>query len=120
MAAAVADPSPIEFLQLLADPLRWQILQELARSDRRVNELTDLAGKPQNLVSYHLRALRQAGLVSARRSSADGRDSYYRVDVARCGHLLCAAGAALQPGLRLELAPTRAGPVRTRRAPRVL
>ena len=30
------DPSPIEFLQLVADPLRWQLLQELARSDRRV------------------------------------------------------------------------------------
>jgi ArsR family transcriptional regulator, arsenate/arsenite/antimonite-responsive transcriptional repressor / arsenate reductase (thioredoxin) len=120
VSTAVSDPSPHEFLQLVADPLRWQLLQELGRSDRRVNELTDLSGKPQNLVSYHLRELRDAGLVSARRSSADGRDSYYRVDAARCGRLLCAAGAALQPGLRLELAPTRVGPVPARRRPRVL
>jgi len=115
------DPSPIEFLQLVADPLRWQLLRDLARSDRRVNELTALAGKPQNLVSYHLRELRTAGLVSARRSSADGRDSYYRVDLARCGRLLCAAGAALQPGLGLGILPAEtARAVGRARAPRVL
>jgi protein-tyrosine-phosphatase/DNA-binding transcriptional ArsR family regulator len=99
------DPTPIEFLQLVADPVRWQLVLELARSDRRVNELTGLAGKPQNLVSYHLRELRTAGLVASRRSSADGRDSYYRVDLARCGRLLCAVGTALQPGLRLGFLP---------------
>jgi ArsR family transcriptional regulator, arsenate/arsenite/antimonite-responsive transcriptional repressor / arsenate reductase (thioredoxin) len=114
------DPSPIEFLQLVADPLRWQLVRELARSDRRVNELTALSGKPQNLVSYHLRELRNAGLVSARRSSADGRDTYYRADLDRCGRLLCATGAALQPGLRLGLLPTDIRPVGARRVPRVL
>ena len=120
------DPSPLEFLQLVADPLRWCLLQELARSDRRVNELTALSGKPQNLVSYHLRELRSAGLVSARRSSADGRDTYYRADLTRYGRLLGATGAALQPGLRLELQPPTVsadGPSTTRRtarAPRVL
>jgi ArsR family transcriptional regulator, arsenate/arsenite/antimonite-responsive transcriptional repressor / arsenate reductase (thioredoxin) len=120
VVSAVPDPSPIKFLQLVADPLRWQLLQELARSDRRVNELTALSGESQNLVSYHLRALRTAGLVSAKRSSADGRDSYYRVDVARCGRLLCAAGAALQPGLRLEVVRADLQPGTNRRVPRVL
>jgi protein-tyrosine-phosphatase/DNA-binding transcriptional ArsR family regulator len=120
VARAPSDPSPVEFLQLLADPLRWQLMRELARSDRRVNELTALSGKPQNLVSYHLRELRNAGLVSARRSSADGRDSYYSIDVARCGRLLCAAGAALQPGLHLEPAPLEVPLVAIKRAPRVL
>jgi protein-tyrosine-phosphatase/DNA-binding transcriptional ArsR family regulator len=110
-----ADPTPLEFLQLIADPLRWQLLQELARSDRRVNELTTLAEKPQNLVSYHLKELRNAGLVTARRSSADGRDTYYRVDLERCGRLLAASGTALQPGLRLELQAPEPGPERRRR-----
>jgi protein-tyrosine-phosphatase len=36
-----------------------------------------------------------------RRSSADGRDAYYRVDLARCRELLAAAGGALHPGLAL-------------------
>jgi protein-tyrosine-phosphatase/DNA-binding transcriptional ArsR family regulator len=120
VVTTASDPSPLEFLQLLADPLRWQLVQELARSDRRVNELTDLAGKPQNLVSYHLRALRDAGLVSSHRSAADGRDSYYRVDLARCGRLLRASGVALHPGLQLELLRPSAPTVAARRAPRVL
>jgi protein-tyrosine-phosphatase len=55
--------------------------------------------QPQNLVSYHLRQLRDGGLVSTRRSLADGRDSYYVLDLARCGELLAGAGAALHPGL---------------------
>src|SRR5882672_1914662 len=107
---AGSSTSPQEFLQLVADPHRWQLLSELGHSDRRVNELTDLLGKPQNLISYHLRELREAGLVSARRSSADGRDTYYRADLARCGRLLCAAGAALEPGLRLGILPTEPRP----------
>jgi protein-tyrosine-phosphatase len=39
--------------------------------------------------------------VSARRSSADGRDSYYSADLARCREQLQAAGGDLHPGLRL-------------------
>lgn len=120
MVDVAPDPSPLEFLQLVAEPLRWQLIQALARSDRRVNELTALSGKPQNLVSYHLRELREAGLVSARQSSADGRDTYYRADLTRFGRLLCATGAALQPGLRLELLATEVRPVTSGRPPRVL
>ena len=65
-----------EFLRLTGHPVRWQVLSELARSDRQVRELTVLLGQPQNLVSYHLGRLRAGGLVRMRRSSADGRDAY--------------------------------------------
>ena len=95
MPADVADLSPLEFLQLVGDPQRWQLLVELTRSDRRVGELTALCGRQQTLVSYHLAELRRAGLVSSRRSSADGRDTYYRIDVARCTEMLSATGATL-------------------------
>ena len=43
--------------------------------------------------------LRAGGLVSARRSSADGRDSYYRIELTRCRELLAETGMALHPGL---------------------
>jgi protein-tyrosine-phosphatase len=77
------------------------LLSELARSDRQVRELTALVGQAQSLTSYHLRQLRVGGLVTMRRSSADGRDAYYSLDLAACRDLLTEAGAALHPGLRL-------------------
>ena len=117
MIASAVDPSPPPFLRLAGHPLRWRLLSALARSDRRVRELTVLVGEPQSLVSYHLARLRGDGLVSARRSAADGRDSYYSVDLERCGEMLAAAGAALHPALG-HAAATEAT-VRTRR-PRVL
>lgn len=96
---------PPELLGLLGDPLRWQLVGELGRSDRRVGELVELVGKPQNLVSYHLAELRRSGVVAGRRSSADGRDVYYRADLLRCRDLLREAGLALHPGLSLDPAP---------------
>jgi protein-tyrosine-phosphatase/DNA-binding transcriptional ArsR family regulator len=94
-----------EFLQLAGHPLRWRLLGELARSDRIVQELMARTGEPQNLVSYHLGKLREAGIVSARRSSADRRDAYYALDLARVGGLLSATGAAIHPGLKLSPVP---------------
>jgi ArsR family transcriptional regulator, arsenate/arsenite/antimonite-responsive transcriptional repressor / arsenate reductase (thioredoxin) len=110
--------APVDFLQLAGHPLRWKVLVELARSDRKVRELTGLLGLPQSLLSYHLNRLRRGGLVSMRRSSADGRDVYYSVDLDRCGELLAATGEALHPALRLtpprqaERETQRAAPVR--------
>jgi ArsR family transcriptional regulator, arsenate/arsenite/antimonite-responsive transcriptional repressor / arsenate reductase (thioredoxin) len=95
------DAAPPEFLRLAGHPVRWLLLSELARSDRQVRELKALLGQPQSLVSYHLARLRADGLVTMRRSSADRRDAYYSIDLARCGRLLIAAGTALHPGLRL-------------------
>jgi protein-tyrosine-phosphatase/DNA-binding transcriptional ArsR family regulator len=89
------------FLRAAAHPMRWRLLSELARSDRQVYELTEMTGGQQSLVSYHLGLLRKADLVHTRRSSADGRDVYYRLDLTRCGQLLAAAGAAVHPGLQL-------------------
>jgi ArsR family transcriptional regulator, arsenate/arsenite/antimonite-responsive transcriptional repressor / arsenate reductase (thioredoxin) len=101
---------PPSFARMAADPVRWRLLRELARSDRRVRELVRLVDQPQNLVSYHLGRLRANGLVVSRRSSFDGRDTYYHLDLARCARSLAAAGAALHPaldlGLRLDPTPT--------------
>jgi protein-tyrosine-phosphatase len=100
MATVVdGERAPPAFLRLAGHPLRWRLLSELARSDRRVGELCALAGRRQSLVSYHLRRLRDGGLVSVRRSAADGRDSYYVLELARCRELLWGAGASLHPAL---------------------
>jgi ArsR family transcriptional regulator, arsenate/arsenite/antimonite-responsive transcriptional repressor / arsenate reductase (thioredoxin) len=95
-------------VRLLADPVRWRLMRELASSDRRVRELATAVGQPQNLVSYHLRHLRLGGLVTARRSSFDGRDTYYSLDLDGCAKALAGAAGALHPGL----APASAAPAR--------
>jgi ArsR family transcriptional regulator, arsenate/arsenite/antimonite-responsive transcriptional repressor / arsenate reductase (thioredoxin) len=115
------DLSPPGFLRLVADPLRWRLLSELGRSDRRVCELCRLLERPQSLVSYHLGRLRAEGVVSSRRSAADGRDSYYVLDLARCAELLAMSGGALHPALRLAAPPPRQWDRGSRSAcPRVL
>ncbi|MBF6328071.1 ArsR family transcriptional regulator [Nocardia transvalensis] len=86
-------------MRMAGHPLRWALMTELAAGDRRVRELVDAVDEPQNLVSYHLRLLRTAGLVAARRSSFDGRDTYYRLDLARCATAFGEAAAALHPAL---------------------
>jgi protein-tyrosine-phosphatase/DNA-binding transcriptional ArsR family regulator len=121
LAHRQAAGDPPGFVRLVAHPLRWRLLRELVRSDRAVRELTQLVDEPQNLVSYHLRQLRDGGLVFARRSSADRRDTYYAIDLARCQDQLQATGAELHPAL--WLVPTHSKPPRSgrsRRRPRVL
>ncbi|MFF2245033.1 ArsR family transcriptional regulator [Arthrobacter sp. NPDC058130] len=89
------------FLRLAGHPVRWQLLGELARSDRQVRELAALVGQRQSLTSYHLGQLRAAGLVTMRRSSADGRDTYCSLNLAAYRDRLAESGAALHAGLRL-------------------
>ncbi len=110
--------SPPPFVRLAAHPVRWRLLTELAGSDLRVRELVALVRKPQNLVSYHLRLLRLGGLVTARRSSADARDSYYRLDLDRCAHALRSSGDALHPAL-LAASPGATSSVEVRQLFRV-
>jgi protein-tyrosine-phosphatase len=78
--------------------------------------LTQLVDEPQSLVSYHLRQLRDGGLVSAHRSSADGRDSYYAVDLERCQREVRASAGALHPAL--WPAPSNSRPVSVKRSRR--
>jgi len=99
MYGGVVMPS---FLRAAGHDVRWRLLGELAESDRQVHELTARLGQPQNLVSYHLGQLRSAGLVAARRSSADGRDMYYHLELSRCAELLREVGGALHPALLLS------------------
>lgn len=98
--------APSAFVRLASHPLRWKLLTELGNSDYRVRELVTLVDQPQNVVSYHLRLLRDAGLVTSTRSSFDGRDSYYHLDLNRCAYALAETGAALHPALRRKAAPS--------------
>jgi DNA-binding transcriptional ArsR family regulator len=112
---------PPAILALAAHPLRWRQLSELALSDRRVRELTARLDERQSLVSYHLGRLRARRLVAMRRSSADGRAAYDRVELVTCAALLSVAGEMLHPVLlrsrtiKLRTGVPRVGSVRIAR-----
>jgi ArsR family transcriptional regulator, arsenate/arsenite/antimonite-responsive transcriptional repressor / arsenate reductase (thioredoxin) len=102
--ADVAYPAPplpevADFFRTLADETRFAIIRILALSDRKAGELGSALQLPSNAVSYHLKQLRTLGLLHDHRSSADGRDVYYQLDVGRLAHLFAEAGDALHPGL---------------------
>ena len=90
---------PPALLKLLSHELRWQVLTALAKSDLNVNELVERLNRPQNLVSYHLKQLRSRELVREHRSSSDGRQIYYSLDLDRLQQLFSEAEESLYPGL---------------------
>ena len=57
------DAGPVEVLKVLAEPLRWRIVELLAAEELCVCHLVDELGVAQPLVSHHLRILRDARLV---------------------------------------------------------
>jgi ArsR family transcriptional regulator len=63
-------------LRMLADPVRAAILDRLAAEELCVCHLQEELGAKQTLVSHHLRALRDAGLVESEQA---GRYTYYRL-----------------------------------------
>jgi protein-tyrosine-phosphatase/DNA-binding transcriptional ArsR family regulator len=91
-----ARSSPPTLLTLLAHELRWRMLQLLLHSDLRVHELVAACQQPMNLVSYHLKKLRDGHIVRTRRSQADGRDVYYSLNLLHMRALYEETGEALQ------------------------
>jgi protein-tyrosine-phosphatase/DNA-binding transcriptional ArsR family regulator len=94
---SVAASPPV--LGVLAHDLRWTIVSLLVPGDLRTSEIVQRTGQAPNLVSYHLTRLRDAGLVSARRSAADGRDSYHALDLDALGQAMADAAGQIHPRL---------------------
>jgi ArsR family transcriptional regulator, arsenate/arsenite/antimonite-responsive transcriptional repressor len=57
----------LDGLRAVADPMRWRILELLAGEELCVCHLVESLGATQPLVSHHLKALREAGLVTTER-----------------------------------------------------
>jgi len=74
-----ASLDPLPALDLLAGPVRRQIIWELAREPCTVTELARRIDQTQPLVSKHLRQLREAGLVQASRADHDARSRIYEI-----------------------------------------
>jgi DNA-binding transcriptional ArsR family regulator len=75
--AVESQTGPAEAFSALGDPARLAILTALSGGTRCVCELVPRLGLPQNLVSYHLGILREAGFV---RGSRRGRRIEYTIE----------------------------------------
>ena len=60
----------------LADPVRLEVVQALGGGERCVCDLTQGLGLAQSRLSFHLKVMREAGLIEAREQ---GRWVYYRL-----------------------------------------
>jgi DNA-binding transcriptional ArsR family regulator len=71
--------SPADAFAAIADANRRHLLEELRRGPKTVNELAQGLPVSRPAVSQHLKALRDAGLVSA---TTEGTRRVYRVEEA--------------------------------------
>ncbi|MBC9784023.1 winged helix-turn-helix transcriptional regulator [Heliobacterium chlorum] len=83
----------VKVAKALSDPLRWQILLRIANREKYflethkpgvcVCDLVEGMGLLQSKVSYHIKELKEAGLIS---EVAEGKWNYYSVnrDTLRC------------------------------------
>src|SRR5947199_1510515 len=69
-----------DLLIALADPMRQDLVQLLARAELNVSDIAERVTLSRPTVSHHLNLLRRAGLVRVRKQ---GREMYYRLDKER-------------------------------------
>lgn len=97
MVIDVAAPAGPALFKVLAEPLRWRIVELLAEEELCVCHLVGALGVAQPLVSHHLRVLREAELVE---TSRHRYWTYYRLRpeaLAPLGHAITALAAAAPP-----------------------
>jgi ArsR family transcriptional regulator len=76
-AEPLAPDQAQQLLRALAEPIRLRVLQALQHGERCVCDLTADLELAQSKLSFHLRVLKEAGLIRARQ---EGRWIYYRLE----------------------------------------
>jgi len=67
----------VDFLKIIAEPNRLMILSVLQEGPLNVGQIQERLKMPLNLTSFHLRPLKKAGLISAKKT---GLNIYYSVN----------------------------------------
>jgi ArsR family transcriptional regulator len=83
--------------KVLGDPTHLAIFDLLMEGVQCNCEIGDRLGLPMNLISHHLKVLRDAGLVQAERDPLDARWVYYSVNQILLKRLRDQLGAFLDP-----------------------
>ena len=90
----------VRLFHALSDETRLQILERLRAGERCVCELTDALDAAQSRLSFHLKVLKDAGLVRDRR---EGRWMYYTRDLETLGEMAALVDALAAEPTALEL-----------------
>ena len=64
MSLIVAPTATRNLLKVLAEPVRFQMLQSLSNGEKCVCDLIQEIGLAQSKISFHLKVLKEAGLIS--------------------------------------------------------
>ena len=78
MGLVAAQTETREMLKALAEPLRLQIIESLSTGEKCVCDLIEEIGLAQSKISFHLKVLKEAGLITDRQS---GRWVYYKLEI---------------------------------------
>jgi ArsR family transcriptional regulator len=96
-------PPPIDlnrmarWLKVLAEPNRLLIFHQLMEGVQCNCELGNYLQMAPNLISHHLRVLREAGLIDVERDALDARWMYYSINRQALEELNQAWGAFFNP-----------------------
>ena len=77
MSTGVANEKAIDSLKALAEPIRLKIIEALSSGEKCVCDLMQETGLAQSKISFHLKVLKEAGVITDRQS---GRWVYYQLD----------------------------------------
>src|SRR5215218_2111131 len=94
-ARAVPGPTVADAFQALSDETRLAVLEMLRDGERCVCDLQAALDAAQSRLSFHLKVLKDAGLVTDRK---EGRWSYYALDAGRLAEARAYVDALATPG----------------------
>ncbi|MGQ9554669.1 MAG: ArsR/SmtB family transcription factor [Anaerolineae bacterium] len=100
----------VSLLRALADPTRLAILELLMQGAYCNCEIGTEFGLPNNLISHHLKVLREAGLIEASRSASDARWIHYAINKESLGRARALITAFLDPARVMERCPQECRP----------
>ena len=77
MSTGASNEKAIDSLKALAEPIRLEIIESLSSGEKCVCDLMQETDLAQSKISFHLKVLKEAGVITDRQS---GRWVYYQLD----------------------------------------
>ena len=90
----------VTFAKALADETRQKIMALCCCTEISVSALAAKTGVAQPTVSHHLKILKDAGLVTARR---EGKEIYYSLDQSRLANGCCQVAENFAPEVTIKI-----------------